>query len=173
MLASARVGEQLLASVNFVPKYLRDAIVVLFLCAFAAVGLRGIAYTGKKLPRIDGTGPQCCTDASLKLFFQTSGCSKILNGCLGRISPGNPVVIFFPDNNPDANLASQIISSALWPRPVLFAPSNAQTLPRIFNTIQKYPIGSMFFCCITPPPLPGNQAILPRLYFVPVPRPEQ
>jgi len=141
---------------------LHGAVAVLFVAAFAVAGVRGIAIRQKAVPRIDGTGADCCTDAVLKLHFGVPRGTRLITSHADALPHGKALVILYPANDQDAYLASQVVGSALWPRAVLASPVEPGALPRGLFSIPG--VGGLIFCDLSPPKnLPGLETVMPGL----------
>lgn len=150
---------------------------MLFFTAFAAVGLRGLVLRARAVAPIDGTGPECCTDAVLKIFFHTSGGSQIIGSHIENLPPRQPLAILYPANDLGASLASKVVGNVLWPRQAVLMPVDAATLPQTLQTLAGTQPGNaaaptpsgIFFCRMgTPPGLPGMETLMPGLHLLPL-----
>jgi hypothetical protein len=89
---------------------------LLILACFVGVGLNG--YRNRRdTPKIDGTGPNCSTDALLRESLRVSGASEKITAEFDKLpATMHPIVVFWPNVNGNAIISYQIASYLAWPR---------------------------------------------------------
>src|SRR5450432_1818446 len=133
---------------------------LLILACFVGVGLNGFR---KRIdtPKIDGTGPNCSTDALLKESLGVSGASEKITAELGKLPETmHPIVVFWPKINGNAVISYQITSYLSWPRETFSVPMDTQLIGKAVGDFKKEPFSAMVFYILKPPaPEPDSTAI--------------
>jgi hypothetical protein len=133
---------------------------LLILACFVGVGLNG--YRNRRdTPKIDGTGPNCSTDALLRESLRVSGASEKITAEFDKLpATMHPIVVFWPNVNGNAIISYQIASYLAWPREAWSVPMDTHRIGKAVEDFKKAPFSAMVFYIFKPPaPEPDSTAI--------------